>query len=208
MTIFYKGLYLKKEWLIIGVAAMLLAGCSSTENSVKYKIPKINGKYYDIKECEKEMAYAHDIKEGLRIDMIIVYKKRRVMELYKDGKVVETLPVSLGKDSQGGDKVKAGDFKTPEGQYWIRRKLCSQKYYRSLCISYPNASDVQQAKTKGLSPGGDITIHAQPTWNASGKGNKHTLANNWTQGCVAVTNESMEKLWYAVREGVPIVIKK
>jgi murein L,D-transpeptidase YafK len=197
-----------REWWIAGVVLILFAGCGGIESTTRYKTAKTNGKYYDIKECEKEMALANDIDEGERIDMIIVYKTKRTMELYRDGKKVETLPVSLGRNSGGGDKVMAGDFKTPEGQYWIRRKLCSQKYYRSLCISYPNANDVQQAKAKGLSPGGDITIHAQPTWNTSGKGNKHTLANNWTQGCVAVTNESMEKLWYAVREGVPIVIKK
>jgi hypothetical protein len=58
-----------------------------------------------------------------------------------------------------------------------------------------------------VSPGGDITIHAQPTWNANGKGNKYTLSRNWTEGCVAVTNDAMKQLWYAVREGVPIIIR-
>ena len=179
---------------------ILFTGCGNTQ-------PKIKGKYYNIKECKKEMATAEDIDEGERIDKIIVYKSKRKMDLYRDGKVVDTLPVSLGKNPKG-DKVKQGDNKTPEGQYWIRRKLCSQKYYRSLCISYPNPNDIRQARSRGVNPGGDITIHAQPTWNASGQNNKYTLARNWTQGCVAVTNKEMEKLWYAVREGVPIVIKK
>jgi lipoprotein-anchoring transpeptidase ErfK/SrfK len=52
-----------------------------------------------------------------------------------------------------------------------------------------------------------VTIHAQPAWNASGKGDNYTLTQNWTHGCVAVTNADMKKLWYAVREGVPIVIQ-
>ena len=189
-----------KYWGVFVLLLMLLSGCSTQR-------PKVKGKYYDIKECRKEMASAMDISEGERIDMIVVYKSKRQMDLYRDGKVVDTLPVSLGKNPIG-DKIRQGDHRTPEGQYWIRRKLCSQKYYRSLCISYPNPNDVRQARARGVSPGGDITIHAQPTWNADGSGNKHTLSKNWTEGCVAVTNEEMEKLWYAVREGVPIVIKK
>jgi len=185
---------------MFAVLLLLLGGCSSQ--------PKVNGKYYDIEECKKEMAQAEDIDESERIDMIVVYKGRREMELFRNGKVVDTLPVSLGKNAAKGDKIRQGDYRTPEGQYWIRRKLCSQKYYRSLCISYPNARDIQKARARGVKPGGDITIHAQPTWNADGNGDTYTLTKNWTEGCVAVTNKAMEKLWYAVREGVPIVIKK
>ena len=169
--------------------------------------PKVKGKYYDIGECKKEMSLAEDIREDERIDMIVVYKSKRMMYLYRDGDIIDKLPVSLGKNPKG-DKVRMGDHRTPEGQYWIRRKLCSQKYYRSLCISYPNPNDVQAAHSRGVKPGGDITIHAQPTWNADGKGDKYTLSKNWTEGCVAVANKEMEKLWYAVREGVPIIIKK
>ncbi len=190
-----------KYWGALIILLVLFAGCGGNTQ------PKVKGKYYDIKECKKEMASANDIDEGERVDMIIVYKSKRIMHLYRDGNVIDKLPVSLGKNPKG-DKVKQGDNRTPEGQYWIRRKLCSQKYYRSLCISYPNPNDIQQARSRGVNPGGDITVHAQPTWNANGNGNKHTLSKNWTEGCVAVTNKEMEKLWYAVREGVPIIIKK
>ena len=195
-----KGIVMK----YIGVMAVfifLFVGCGGTEQ------PKVKGKYYNIKECQKEMALANDFNEEERIDKIVVYKSKRTMELYRNDRVVDRLPVSLGKNPKG-HKVQMGDYRTPEGQYWIRRKLCSQKYYRSLCISYPRDIDTQRAKARGVDPGGDITIHAQPTWNADGNGDKYTLSKNWTEGCVAVTNKEMEKLWYAVREGVPIIIKK
>ena len=169
--------------------------------------PDLTHKYYDIKECNKEMSKADDIDESERIDMIVVYKSKRKMELYRDSKVVETLPVSLGKNPVG-TKVKQGDNKTPEGQYWIRRKLCSQQYYRSLCISYPNPNDISRARARGVNPGGDITIHAQQRWNSNGYADKTMLSTDWTRGCIAVTNDKMEKLWYAVREGVPVIIKK
>ncbi len=181
------------------VLSLFFIGCGQQPNT--------KSKYYNIKECQKEMSLAKDIDESERVDMIVVYKSKRKMHLYRDGKVIDTLPVSLGKNPKG-DKIQKGDHRTPEGQYWIRRKLCSQKYYRSLCISYPNTNDVLRANAKGVNPGGDITIHAQPKWNADGNGNKHTLSKNWTEGCVAVTNQEMEKLWYAVREGVPIIIRK
>ena len=152
------------------------------------------------------MLNADDYVEGESIDRIVVIKKERKMYLYKNGKVKSTFPISLGKNPVG-TKVQKGDNKTPEGQFWIHRKLCSPKYFRSLCISYPRPQDKARAAAKGVNPGGDITIHAQPVWNADGKGDAYTLARNWTQGCVAVTNSDMNHLWYAVREGVPVTIK-
>jgi len=167
--------------------------------------PEPAGDTYSLEECKKELLEARDYEGDEGIDLIIVKKKERKMYLYKEGKLQQTIPVSLGKNPLG-HKQKRGDNRTPEGEYFIHRKLCSPKYYRSLCISYPRVEDIKNAKARGVDAGGDITIHAQPKWNASGKRDKYTLANNWTQGCVAVTNDAMKQLWYAVREGVPIII--
>ena len=174
-----------------------ISGCSK---------PEVDGDHYTLDECKKELLEAKDFSQKKSIDRIVVVKKERKMYLYKNGEVQSTIPVSLGKNPVG-HKVQRGDNRTPEGEFWIHRKLCSPKYYRSLCISYPRPQDIARAKAKGVNPGGDITIHAQPTWNANGKGDSYTLAHNWTQGCVAVTNKAMKQLWYAVREGVPVTIK-
>ncbi len=168
--------------------------------------PGVKGNRYSLKECKQEMLEANDFLEAEHIDRIVVVKKERKMYLYKGKKVTAVFPVSLGQNPKG-QKIRKGDNKTPEGQFWIHRKLCSPKYYRSLCISYPRPQDKARAATRGVDPGGDITIHAQPTWNANGKGDKYTLSRNWTHGCVAVTNSAMNQLWYAVREGVPVTIK-
>jgi murein L,D-transpeptidase YafK len=161
---------------------------------------------YSLKECQEELLDATDYEKDGGIDYILVVKKDRKMYLYKEGKIEKTIPVSLGKNPLG-QKEEQGDYKTPEGNFFIHRKLCSPKYYRSLCISYPRPEDKAKAAARGVNPGGDITIHAQPKWNADGKGDSYTLSRNWTQGCVAVTNEAMKELWYAVREGVPITIR-
>ncbi|HIQ28879.1 MAG TPA: hypothetical protein EYH42_10365 [Sulfurovum sp.] len=168
--------------------------------------PDLPKDQYNLKECKEELLEAKDYAGDEGIDRILVIKKARKMYLYKDNKVQSIIPISLGKNPLG-HKQERGDNRTPEGDFFIHRKLCSPKYYRSLCISYPRPEDKQRAKAKGVNPGGDITIHAQPKWNASGKGDSYTLSRNWTQGCVAVTNNAMKELWYAVREGVPITIR-
>lgn len=182
--------------LLLLLFTLLFSGCG----------PDVPKDTYNLEECKKELLDAEDYAGDEGIDRILVVKKDRKMYLYKNGKVQSVIPVSLGKNPIG-HKQQQGDNKTPEGEFFIHRKLCSPKYYRSLCISYPRPEDIEQAKSKGLNPGGAVTIHAQPTWNANGKGDSYTLSQNWTQGCVAVTNDAMKELWYAVREGVPITIR-
>ena len=168
--------------------------------------PNIPKDQYDLRECREELLDATDYKNEGSVDHILVLKAQRTMYLYKKDKIVGMIPVSLGKNPVG-HKQEKGDFRTPEGEFFIHRKLCSPKYYRSLCISYPRPEDIQSAQERGVNPGGDITIHAQPKWNADGRGDAYTLSQNWTEGCVAVTNAVMEELWYAVREGVPVTIR-
>ena len=182
---------------LLFLLSLLLLGCGGPD------VPKDQ---YNLEECKEELLDAEDYTGEAEIDRILIVKKDRKMYLLKDGKVQSTIPVSLGKNPVG-QKRQQGDNKTPEGEFFIHRKLCSPKYYRSLCISYPRPSDIAKAKSRGVNPGGAVTIHAQPKWNADGKGDSYTLARNWTQGCVAVTNDAMKELWYAVREGVPITIR-
>jgi len=185
------------QTIIIFLYLFLMLGCTKT--------PQVIDDKYTLEECKHELLEATDYEGDKAVDLIVVDKKKRTMYLYKDNKVQKSIPISLGKNPVG-TKEQEGDNKTPEGTFWISRKLCSEKYYRSLCISYPLEEDKKKAAQKGVKPGGNITIHAQPTWNANGKADSYTLAHDWTQGCVAVTNETMSQLWYAVHEGIPIII--
>jgi len=172
-------------------------------NACEPNVPKDR---YNLAECKAELLDANDYMQDGGIDRIVVVKKERKMYLYKAGQVQQVIPVSLGKNPIG-HKQERGDNRTPEGEFFIHRKLCSPKYYRSLCISYPRPSDIENAESRGVNPGGDITIREQPKWNANGDSDSYTLSKNWTQGCVAVSNSAMKELWYAVREGVPVTIQ-
>ena len=63
------------------------------------------------------------------------------------------------------------------------------------------AATVQAA---GLDPGGDIYIHGLPR-GLSVIGADHARID-WTNGCIAVTDEELEEIWARVPDGTPIEI--
>jgi murein L,D-transpeptidase YafK len=89
--------------------------------------PEVSTKeHYNLKECKEELLDATDYAQDAGIDKIVVVKKDRKMYLYKEGKIEDEIPVSLGKNPVG-HKQKQGDNRTPEGEFFIHRKLCSPK---------------------------------------------------------------------------------
>jgi len=196
---------MKIELLILGViGSLLFSSCTKTAPApVAYG--KADKTPYATKECIKELSMGAELA-GPQIDKIVVFKKKRKMYTYANGKLMHEFRISLGKNADKGNKVKAGDYRTPEGSYKIVRKKCDNRLYKSLMISYPNAADKARAAKRGVSTGGYITIHGQPKWNADGRGDAYTLSHDWTEGCMAVPNKAMDTLWRAVRNGVKIDI--
>lgn len=135
------------------------------------------------------------------IDYIRVEKTARTMALYSSGQLVHTISgIQLG-DAPAGHKQFEGDEKTPEGRYTIDYGNPNSSYFLSLHISYPNAADRAYARSQGRSPGGLIMIHGQPNdWSAG------RVPGDWTNGCIAVSNEEIEALWHAVPDGTTIDI--
>lgn len=191
---------------LLGIAvAILISGCGDTSKVAYGKVDKTP---YATKECLQQLRLGSEIVPGEKIDKIVVYKGKRTLTTYRSGKVVNTFRMSLGDKggANAGNKLKAGDYRTPEGSYKIVRKKCDDRLYRSLMISYPNAVDIARSRAAGVKPGGYITIHGQPKWNADGHGDSYTLSKDWTEGCMAVPNRAMDTLWRAVENGVPIEI--
>ena len=133
------------------------------------------------------------------IDNILVEKAKRQMHLRNGENIVKTYSISLGK--------KSGDNKTPEGNYTIEKHNPKSKFHLSLRISYPNAEQIKAAKDGNYEPGGDIMIHGYPNKVPAFLFKFWHKWKDWTAGCIAVTNDEIEEIYGAVKDGTPITIK-
>jgi murein L,D-transpeptidase YafK len=139
-----------------------------------------------------------------KADRVIVLKKEHALILMNQGKILRTYRVALGRDPVG-PKVRQGDHKTPEGTYVLDRRNPHSRFYRSIHGSYPGSKDRAEAANLGVDPGGDIMIHGLA--NGLGWLGSWHRAIDWTDGCIAVTDEEMDEIWSAVADGTPIEIK-
>jgi tetratricopeptide (TPR) repeat protein len=137
-------------------------------------------------------------------DKILIEKKGRRLTLFAKNKALKTYKIALGGDPNG-PKRREGDDKTPEGIYFIDARNTSSRYHLSLHISYPNEQDRRRAKELGVPPGGDIMIHGMKA-GSSRMGEKHTDFD-WTNGCIAVTNEEIEEIDKLVPNGTVVEIR-
>jgi murein L,D-transpeptidase YafK len=135
---------------------------------------------------------------GPEVTSVVVQKADRKMYLFHNNKVLKVYPIELGT-APVGPKQFEGDGKTPEGLYYIGYRNGHSQFHLSLQITYPNAADVAYAKANGKKPGGDIFIHGQSPYSR-GK-------QDWTVGCIAVTNAQMDVIYAMVQPGTPIWIK-
>jgi murein L,D-transpeptidase YafK len=138
------------------------------------------------------------------VDRVIVYKHERKLVLLSQGKEMHSYKVALGSEPVG-PKTRRGDHRTPEGLYVLDSRNPDSHFYKAFHISYPNSKDTAAARRLGVSPGGDIMLHGLPKEYAW-VGKAHVL-HDWTNGCIAVTNEEMDEIWKLVRVGTPIEIK-
>jgi murein L,D-transpeptidase YafK len=132
----------------------------------------------------------------------VVDKKARELTVWTqdaDGyRVVEKFQADLGK--KDGDKRSSGDYRTPEGVYFLVEQLTgpgldfSQYGKRAFTTNYPNFFDRRDGKT-----GTGIWLHAVPDTTPLTRGSR---------GCVVVRNEVIDKLQQYVRlEKTPILIE-
>lgn len=141
---------------------------------------------------------------GVRPDRVVVLKKERVLQLLNHGKVMKTYRIALGGNPVGA-KTQQGDHKTPEGLYVLDSRNAHSRFYKSIHISYPNAQDRAGARKRGVSPGGGVFVHGLPDGYGF-LGASHRL-KDWTDGCIAVTNQEIDEIWNALADGTPIEIR-
>lgn len=157
---------------------------------------------------------------------IIVNKTERTLSLINNDQLLKTYPIDIG-DAGLGDKVRQGDHKTPEGEFYITQRLTIEprdeflgtRWFR---LSYPNVEDAERglatglidqathdqivdAIARGATPpqntalGGGVGIHG---------GAIEAFGSDWTFGCVGMSDSDIEEFFDDVPVGTKVIIKK
>ena len=148
---------------------------------------------------------------------ILIKKQQRKLMLYSGDKLIRTYRVGLGL-SPSGDKVRQGDRRTPEGDFYIFTKNDKSAFYLSLGISYPNANHAARGLRDGLINQAEyesilaaLKAHKAPPQNTNLGGDIYIHGNgsrsDWTWGCVALEDADIRELFNAVSVGTPVTIK-
>jgi murein L,D-transpeptidase YafK len=135
-------------------------------------------------------------------DPFVIEKGARRMRLLPDGRTVRAYRAARGV-LPAGDKERQGDGRTPAGLVRIDRRNDRSACHLSLGLDDPQAEDGARAAARGVDPGGDIVIHAQPDAVPDGL----AMAGDWTAGCIAVTNTEMRATWAVTDGATPVDVR-
>jgi len=136
-------------------------------------------------------------------DKVVVRKAERRLVLMRHGEVLRSYRIALGLVPDG-PKARAGDFRTPEGNYLLTRRNPRSDYFLSILVSYPNDQDQERARHDRVDPGGSIMIHGLP--NSLRHSMSYYEKSDWTDGCIALSDSDMVEVWLMTRENTPIEI--
>lgn len=183
--------------LALQKTSQIINGATSLEEAVGNRLDDYSSPLWD--------AWARETIEWSRLNhahAILVRKIDHRCDVYYAGQLKTSFAAELGIRWMG-NKMRRGDAVTPEGRYRITLKKAGSKYYKALEINYPNDEDLRRfalARKSGKLPrtagvGGNIQIHG-----AGGRG------RDWTQGCVALRNSDIDRLFSMVDVGTPVTI--
>ncbi|RKT45077.1 L,D-transpeptidase-like protein [Thiocapsa rosea] len=145
-------------------------------------------------------APSHRAPPG-KADRLVVKKAERRLYLMQGDRTLRSYEIALGFQPIG-HKTREGDGRTPEGRYLLDRRNDRSRFYKALHISYPSPGDRWRAERRGEPPGGMILIHGQP----NGKNRSTRIEDDWTLGCIAVSNREIDEIWSLTVDGTSIEI--
>jgi murein L,D-transpeptidase YafK len=146
---------------------------------------------------------AGSLPPGERADSIRIVKHERKLYLLHDNYPLRSYRIALGL-SPTGAKEREWDFRTPEGSYIIDFRLERSHYFKALHISYPSPADLKRSSALHLRAGGDIFIHGEP--NRPTKPVSYYKTRDWTNGCIALSDEDLQDLWNLTAGQTPVEI--
>lgn len=174
---------------------------------------------------------AEEMGIGLPFDLpnLIIEKSSYSLLFLCGNAVVKRYPLAIGKYAFEGPKFQEGDARTPEGEYYICKRLTQESLTnpltgtRWLHVSYPNSADARMgletglidqkehdaivlANQNGVMPpqntdmGGGIGIHGG-YFDDLGKSTK-----TWTGGCIGMRNADIEEIFDHTPLTTPVLI--
>ncbi len=192
-----------------------------------------NARYWLMLEMDMRPLESIALERGIPLPIpdprILIHKSAFSLYYYSGDVRLKTYPMAVGKYAFEGPKFQEGDGRTPEGEYFVCRKLTQSSLANPLLgtrwmhISYPNERDaevgfniglitegemvaIKSASQNGVMPpqatalGGGIGIHG---------GYFDDLAKStktWTGGCIGMRNRDIEEIYTHSPIGTPVSI--
>jgi murein L,D-transpeptidase YafK len=139
-----------------------------------------------------------------QVERVLVRKSERRLYLMRGEEILRSYRISLGLRPEGS-KERAGDYRTPEGSYRLARRNPNSDYFLSIQVTYPGPQDLERARRNHWNPGGSVMVHGQP--NTPRHPASFYAREDWTDGCIALSNADMVEFWHLTRENMPIDIE-
>jgi hypothetical protein len=204
----------------LGSLAIATVG-AAVSHEYRAQVSPLNGMKDSIMNSERQAGESSlsslPIKLPLNSPRIVVRKSARELTLFAGEKAVRVYRVGLGFNPEG-DKVRQGDGRTPEGNFYVCVKNPNSKYYLSLGLSYPNKEHAGRGLGSALITRAQydqimsaIKAKTRPPWNTPlggevfihGRGSK----SDWTFGCIALDDNDMKELFDAIPKGAPVLVE-
>lgn len=152
-----------------------------------------------------------------------VRKHDRVLEAWCAGGGLRVFPIGLSREPVGA-KRRRGDQRIPEGNYHIAGSARASRFHLFLPIDYPSPADADRglaegvisdgvhrrilaAHAEGRMPPQDTALGGLLGFHGEGARWRGDLDLDWTEGCVAVEDESIRWLAGHARRGTPVSIR-
>lgn len=180
----------------------------------------------------REVSLAEAVREKnlgeLKDISIIVDRTKYRLELYSGPILVKSYKAVFGRNAKS-PKFSSDDNVTPIGEYFICEIDTNYEYYKFFKLSYPNKRDASESFKNGYitkselekildavnkreCPPSETTLGANIGIHGIGKYNfvfkNLPFIFNWTNGSVAISDESIDELYPLIDIGTKVSIVK
>lgn len=156
---------------------------------------------------------------------LLVETADEVLYVMQGKQVVQSYPeIAIGRYGVTANK-RRHDNRTPLGEFRVTRITRDTRFQIFIGLSYPNLDHARLAREQGwlsekdwqgiaraerqhLPPPQDTPLGGYIGIHGIGEGDRDVHENfNWTNGCIALTNEQIERLATQVAIGTRVVIR-